>query len=84
MTITSEVTRDLAKKCLKENMNIIRKNIRSLMLEKKLLDEDLAYLIKSNRSYINYLLNRKGANTSIDTLGKIAEALDVRLVDLLR
>lgn len=82
MTPSPDIVSDKMKEQVKESMNAIKHNIRSIMLKNKIQDEDLAYMIGSNRSYINYLLNRRSSNTSIEMLVRISLALGISLSEL--
>ena len=60
---------------------IVGKNIRRYRLKSNLSQEALAYKAKLHPNYIS-LLERGGANVSIDNLEKIAKVLAVKVADL--
>jgi transcriptional regulator with XRE-family HTH domain len=64
-----------------EGARIVAWNIRKLRVAKGLSQEALAVDAGLDRSYIGRL-ERAVENPTIETLGKLADALGVRLVDL--
>lgn len=79
-----EITRQEAAEILKDNMDVIRINMRRLMKDQKLTQEKLGDMIGSDRFFINYLLKRKGASPKIITICKVAKALGVTFSDLIK
>jgi transcriptional regulator with XRE-family HTH domain len=63
-------------------LKIIGKNITRIRKEKKLSQEQLAYLSEIDRTYIGYIENAK-YNVTIAKLQQIAEALEVSVGELL-
>lgn len=61
---------------------IIGKNIARIRRDKKLTQEDLCGLAEIDRSYLSEIENGK-MNVTVRSLTAIADALDVRLIDLL-
>ena len=73
-----------AKKILKTNMDLIQNNILQILSSKKISQSELARAIESEPSHINYILRKKNKGITIKVLGRIAKALDVKLVDLVK
>lgn len=65
-------------------MSTIAENIRRLMREKGVLQEDLARETGMRQPAISRLLTNPDANPTIDTLNSIATALGVETCDLLQ
>lgn len=61
----------------------VARNLRRLRREKSLSQEELAHRAKVNRNYVG-MLEREEYSASVDTLEKLASALDVDPIDLLR
>jgi len=60
----------------------LRKNIKKARKMADLSQEELAFKIKVSRAYIGYI--EQGRNTpSLETLGKIAKALNIKISKLL-
>ncbi|MBP8708072.1 MAG: helix-turn-helix transcriptional regulator [Caldisericia bacterium] len=64
-------------------VDIVAKNIKTLRLQKKLSQEELASLSGLHRTYIS-LLERKKKNVSIKILQRIADALKVDITSLIK
>ena len=64
-------------------VDIVAKNIKTLRLQKKLSQEELASLSGLHRTYIR-LLERKKKNVSIKILQRIADALKVDITSLIK
>lgn len=64
-------------------VDIVAKNIKTLRLQKKLSQEELASLSGLHRTYIS-LLERKKKNVSIKILQRIADALKVDITSLMK
>lgn len=62
---------------------ILAENIKRIRVEKNLSQEKLAEECDLHRTYIS-LIEREKRNVSIDTIERIAEALDVPAVNLLK
>jgi len=75
------LTRDEVRELLKKNMDVIVSNIKKEMTEKKITQEILATAIRSEQQHVSYIL-RHGKGITINVLGRIAEALNVKLIDL--
>lgn len=67
----------------KDILDIVAKNIKTLRLDKDLSQEELADKANLHRTYIS-LLERKKKNVSIKILEKIANALEVEILDLIK
>lgn len=65
-----------------DDLATIGKNINRLRKEKRMTQEDLCGIAELDRSHLSEIENGK-ANITIKSLSKIAEALEVRLKDLL-
>jgi len=78
-----EITKAEASKLLKENMEIIIKNIERLLKEKNMNQSELAYAIGSDRQHVNFIL-RNGKGITVNVAGRIAKALDVKLYELIK
>src|SRR6266487_4844581 len=63
-------------------LKIIGKNVARIRREKKLSQEQLAYLADIDRTYIGYIENAK-YNVTISKLEQIAEALEVSVSELI-
>ncbi|MEO6452841.1 MAG: helix-turn-helix domain-containing protein [Ginsengibacter sp.] len=63
-------------------LKIIGKNVSRIRKERKLSQEELAYLAETDRSYIGYIENAK-YNVTITKLQQIAEALKVSINELI-
>ncbi len=68
---------------IQHTLEIIAKNILSRRKEKNLTQEDLAHLAEIDRTYIGYIENAKN-NITLGMLIKIANALDLEVIDLLK
>lgn len=62
---------------------IFSKNIKRLRAEKNISQEELAFLCGLHRTYISDI-ERATRNVSIDNIEKIADALNVPVVELLK
>ncbi|MDF2590158.1 MAG: putative BamHI control element [Herbinix sp.] len=62
---------------------IFSKNIKRLRVEKNISQEELAFLCGLHRTYISDI-ERATRNVSIDNIEKIADALNVPVVELLK
>jgi len=78
-----EITKAEASKLLKENMEIIIKNIERLLKEKNMNQSELAYAIGSDRQHVNFIL-RNGKGITVNVAGRIAKALDIKLYELIK
>jgi len=81
MKEVKEITKEQSAKLLKNNMDILKINIKKLIKERGWTHEDLAFAVNSNRPFISYFLRRSG-NATIDFVGRIAEALDTNISEL--
>ncbi len=62
--------------------NIVRKNIRKFRLEKGYSYKELSTKAKMSMDFLKEIESEtKNKNFSLDTLGKIAEALDIDIKD---
>ena len=61
----------------------VAKNLRRLRRERSMSQEELAHRAHINRNYVG-MLERKEYAASIDMLEKLAAALDVDAIELLR
>lgn len=65
-----------------EQLKTIGKNIVRIRKEKKMTQEDLCGLAQIDRSYLSEIENGK-MNVTIKALIKIADALDIKLINLM-
>jgi len=79
-----EVSTNEAREILKTNMELIQNNISTVMASKNLSQSELARAIESEPGHINYILRKKNKGITIKMLGRIAKALDVKLIDLVK
>lgn len=68
---------------LKENMEVIVGNIIRIKKEKNISHEALAFGIRSHTTHVSYIL-RSGKGITVNVLGRIAKAMDVSLVELVK
>lgn len=66
-----------------EQLKLIGKNIVSMRKDRKMTQEDLCGIAQIDRSYLSEIENGK-MNVTIKALVKIANALDVELVELIK
>ena len=66
-----------------EIRDIIANNVKKLRTKKRLKREELSLILGFDNSYISKLEKCK-INISIDTLEKIANKLNIQIIDLLR
>jgi DNA-binding Xre family transcriptional regulator len=78
-----EVKRSEIRDLLKSNMDLIVGNIERVMKEKRITQESLAHGICSEQQHVSYLLRKKSGIT-INVLGRIAKAMDVKLYELVK
>lgn len=57
-------------------------NIKKILLKKNMSEVELANMVNASKQYINALANGKG-NPTISKLQKIADALEVDVIELL-
>jgi antitoxin component HigA of HigAB toxin-antitoxin module len=79
-----EVRREEIRPILKSNMELIISNINRIMKEKGVFQEDLAYGICSEQSHVSKILSNRNRGLTINVLGRIAKALDVKMHELLK
>jgi len=79
-----EVRREEIRPLLKNNMETIVGNIVRLMHEKAISQEDLAFGICSEQQHISKILTMKNRGLTINVLGRIAKAMDVKIHELLK
>ncbi len=75
-----------ARNHLKNNMGIIISNIKNFMLEKKVNQKELAFRINSEQGHVSNMLKNDFFKNglTINVLGRIAKALEVKLEDLVK
>lgn len=66
-----------------ENLSM-SKIIKNYLKEKNISKKDFAKLSELSLSTVNRLLNEKPYNYNIDTISKIANALDLHLLELIK
>ncbi|SHG51818.1 DNA-binding transcriptional regulator, XRE-family HTH domain [Fodinibius roseus] len=64
-------------------LNLFGDRVRQARVEKKLSQEDLANLADLHRTYIG-MVERAERNITLINMNKIAQALDLKLIDLLK
>jgi len=69
---------------LKNNMEIIQKNIKGIMERRGISQGELSRATNSEPSHINYNLHKKNKGITIKVLGRIAKSLDVTIIELLK
>lgn len=79
-----EVRREEIRPILQNNMDVIIGNILRIMSEKQISQEDLAYGICSEQSHVSKILTMRNRGLTINVLGRIAKALDVKLIELVK
>lgn len=78
-----DITRDEARKILKEDMALILANIKNFMSEKSINQKELAYRIGSEACHVSRMFKNPPKNgLTINVLGRIAKALDVKLYQI--
>ena len=65
-------------------MRVLGRNIRSLRLERKMTQTDLAELIESSQALINAIETKRSYNPTIFTIKKIAEKLNTPMHELFK
>lgn len=68
---------------LKKNMELIINNIIRIKKEKNISHEDLAAGMCSHTQHVSYIL-RSGKGITINVLGRMARAMDVKPYELLK
>lgn len=69
---------------LKNDMDLIQTNIKTILKEKNKSQMDLARSIESDKQHVNYILRTGNSGITIKVLGRIAKALGVKTSDLLK
>jgi transcriptional regulator with XRE-family HTH domain len=67
-----------------QTVRIVGANIRRIRLRKKMSQETLAELAGLNRTHMSHVENGKAGALQIDTMEKLATALDVHITTLLK
>ena len=68
----------------KNDMELIQNNILNILSVRNISQSELARAIESEPCHINYILRKKNKGITIRVLGRIAKALDVKLIDLVK
>lgn len=79
-----EVKREEIRSLLQTNMELIISNINRIMKEKDISQDDLAFGMCSEQQHVSYILRNKGKGITINVLGRIAKAMDVKPYELLK
>lgn len=78
------IEKEEGQQILRENMELLRKNLLYLLKKKRISISELSKRIDKDRFYIKYILHNPAPNPSLDGLGKIAYALDVPVFRLFK
>ena len=78
-----EISKQKASLLLRRNMCLFIDNVITKMNEKKLSQSELAYIIRSERQHLNYIL-KSGNGITINVAGRIADALETNLCELFK
>lgn len=80
-----EITREEARVALKEDMQRILANINRIMNEKGISRLELSFRINSEKGHTSRMLNTFTKNgLTVNVLGRIHRALEVKMEDLVR